>query len=267
MSREIRRNKVISLNAFSAIVLHMKAYAILLASLFQIFGSNAPMVFNWGQSISERSNEANAIITPPGIAFAIWGPIFLSCVLFGIYAVKKRTKIPQIIGTVGTPSISIFCLSGIWGLWVPFHGTDFISLIIISLAAFIGLMLMHKIGNPKKYNGFENGLVIFPIALISGWLLTATTIAILSAANVHNLSWMNTESLVVIIPLLFFLVATVAFTIHKTKNYWYAIAPVWGLANLGIGKLSQNIDTEIGIASLAGALLVSAIGLDRFLRQ
>jgi len=248
-------------------VLGMKAYGILLASLFQIFGSNAPMVFNWGQSISERSDEANAIITPPGIAFAIWGPIFLSCVLFGIYAVKKRTKLPKIIDTVARSSISIFCLSGIWGLWVPFHGTDFVSLIIISVAAFMGLMLMFRIGNPKNYNGSENGFVIFPIALISGWLLTATSIAILSAANVHDLSWMNTESLVVVIPLLLVLVTTVVYTICKTKNYWYALAPVWGLTTLGISKLIQNIDTEIGIASLAGGLLIAAIGLYSFLKQ
>ena len=244
----------------------MKAYAILLAAVFQIFGSNAPMVFEWGTSISERSAEANAIITPPGFAFSIWGPIFLSCLLYGFYAVAKRRTLPTLIQKTAWPSVGIFTLAGLWGLWVPFNGTDGVSLVIIILAAVLGLRLMYQIGDPKVYSRSLNGLVIFPIALISGWLITASAIAVLSAINVHQLSMIDTESFAVVVPLLFVLVASVALTVYKTKNFWYGIAPVWGLSALAIGKLGADIDTEIGVVSLVGAVVVAVVSGYRLVR-
>jgi hypothetical protein len=238
----------------------MKSYAILLAALFQVFGSSAPMAFNWGQSISEQSAEASSIITPPGYAFSIWGPIFLACFIYGLYAVKNRNKLPDIVDKVGWLSVAMFVTCGAWGLWVPFNGTDIVSFIIISAGAALGMRIMYIIGSPKKYSNVEKGTVVFPLSLLAGWLITATTVSVLGTANYHNITLVNTDAFTTVLPLLLVLISLVMLTLYKTKNYFYALAPVWGLGTLSLEKLMMG-EVNLGVAAAAGALLILVTGV------
>jgi len=238
----------------------MKPFAILLAALFQIFGSSAPMAFNWGKSIAEQANVSNSIITPPGYAFSIWGPIFLACFIYGLYAVKNRNNLPAVIDKVGWLSVAMFMTCGIWGLWVPFNGTDIVSFIIISAGAAIGMRIMYLIGSPKKYSNLENGTVVFPLSLLAGWLVTATTVSVFAVANFHNFTLIDTSAFTSVVVLLLGLISLVMLTLYKTKNYWYALAPAWGLGTLGLQKLSMG-SVDLGVAAAAGSLLILATGI------
>ena len=237
----------------------MKRILLFCAAVFQILGSSLPMVFNWGQSIAQRSEQANAIITPPGFAFSIWGPIFLLGLVLGVYGLLRRQKNNLLIDKVAWPTILLFTLCGSWGLWVPFYGTDLISFVVIAGMAFIGVFIMFAIGNPSQYAASDKWCVLFPVTLLAGWIMAATSISVVAVAKFYSITFVNPDSLIVTLPVLCSLVGIVSFTVFKTHNFLYVLAPVWALSTLSYDKYTQNSSLDIALAAAIGAVVLVCV--------
>mgnify|MGYP006147974547 CR=1 FL=1 len=66
---------------------------ILATTLFAIVIGQAQILMGWGQSPAEFAADSDATLRVAGYAFAIWGPIFLLDVVFGVAQARVRDTV------------------------------------------------------------------------------------------------------------------------------------------------------------------------------
>ena len=150
-----------------------RAALVLLFALAQAVMAFWPDLRGWQNTISTRSAALPTPVVPVPPAFAIWGPIFLSCGAFGIWQALPANWGDPLLRRVGWVALALFAGNVLWEARVPRRGLDWASVAIISAELILALWLLLAISG-AGLSGGEWWLVAFPFGLFAGWVSAAT---------------------------------------------------------------------------------------------
>lgn len=215
-------------------------------------GLSGSAAFN-GKTVGAVSDKYNTLIAPAGYAFAIWGVIYLSLLVFvgyqwySYYKLKQDDEIKQTGVWLSLANIA----NGLWitawlneslGMSVLLIFTLLVSLIIITVR------LRLEIWNAPKRTIF---FTWWPIAIYLGWIIVASVSNV--AAYLVSIGWYGgflSENIwtiiIIVIASIIYLWLVFSRNLRET-----AMVGVWAL--VAISARHWNEYSGIAIAAIIGA--------------
>ncbi|MGB5982970.1 MAG: hypothetical protein WBG46_12575 [Nonlabens sp.] len=226
-----------------------------------------------GKTVGDLSAEYNNLFTPASYAFSIWGVIFISLLVFGVYGVysafaKASTALPE--GGIPNYRKDFVLTTSPWFLianifctvWVAFWLEEMIGLsvfcmfgILLSLFMCINKLDMEIWDAPFPIIAF----VWWPLCLYSGWI---------SVASIANVSaWLNGSFQIDFDIQLYSTIAmiVVAFCVNLLMIIYrnmreFALVGVWALVAIFVRHLNEY-NSIAYTALVLGVLLFVAAGI------
>ena len=240
--------------ARQVIVLAMALFQLASPFLFPVDWSAAPA------AQGSPRNMAPSPLVPAGYAFAIWIPIYLGAVVYGVYQALPANGDNDVLRQIGWLTAIGFLACALWNGAVKFGPlwatVPLIFVLFLSIAA--AFMIAARSGAEDL-----DMFVLAPLALYAGWLSVALLI---NPSEVLPGYGFNRFGLSVEVWSVAMLSATAALALYILSltqfNMIYAGAVVWGLtavvlANFGrSGLLSVQLTAGAAIAVIL--LLVAA---------
>jgi translocator protein len=225
-----------------------------------VVGTIATLVFNWmastgilgGISTGDVSDKYPSLITPIGLAFTIWGLIYLGLTLFTIVQLKAsniETLKPVRLLYLGT------CVAN--SLWLYLWSLEMMVACLVVIVALLALLAainirLHRIDSKEIY-----WFATAPFGIYFGWVTAATilnaTIALISLGVTFG---DRNDSLIG--ALLMVVAGIIAVAVRfAMKNYFFPLAITWAALMIAIGN-SANLPVTIGASVAVVFSLISA---------
>ena len=215
------------------------------------------MALGWGLSPSEFSDQGDSTLRVAGFAFTIWAIIYAWLVVYAVYQALPSTTESSLTRLLGWPSF--VTLSAI-GLWVIASAADWkwATVVIIVIAALATLTPLVRNGSrwreePRR----RQALVVWPLALVTGWLTIASLVNALTVLTMKDLI---TESSADLWALGAVLVAAVLalWVTWRTRIWTYPVPIAWGL--IGAFFAQRTDGNDLLAFSALGAAVVIIVG-------
>lgn len=225
-----------------------------------VVGTIAMLVFNWmastgilgGLTTGDVSDKYPSLITPIGLAFTIWGLIYLGLTLFTIVQLKAsniETLKPVRLLYLGT------CVAN--SLWLYLWSLEMMVACLVVIVALLALLAainirLHRIDSKEIY-----WFATAPFGIYFGWVTAATilnaTIALISVGVTFG---DRNDSLIG--ALLMVVAGIIAVAVRfAMKNYFFPLAITWAALMIAIGN-SANLPVTIGASVAVVFSLISA---------
>lgn len=156
-------------------------------SVAQVVAAFLPGLRGSGRTIAARSAEKPTPVTPAGPFFAVWGPIYLSCLAFAGWLVwgvlAGDADAARVAAAAGWPAAGLFLGNTLWAAWVPGRGLDLGSVLIIVAEVACGLWALAELralAEARPLTGLGFWLGAAPVRFLTGW---ATAAAWVNAAS------------------------------------------------------------------------------------
>lgn len=213
----------------------------------------------FGPTNGALSDRYPTLVVAAGYAFAIWGPIFLLDVVFGVWQFSSRRRSDGVLPALRLPAALGFALTA---LWMPVFSQQWFwlaLLIIWSSLACLALCAVRLSRDPTPEAG-QRWFAWLPLSLHAGWLSLA---AILNTAQVivaYRL--LPTDDMLGWSLGLFVLAAVMLLTLNQRMrgNLAYAAAAVWALAAVYVKQSASDLagaHIAAWIAIVLAALVVA----------
>lgn len=215
-------------------------FLLLPVALLQLLTAYVPTALGWGEPIGTRAT-ADGIPPelPPGLFFAIWGPIFLAYVVIAIYALAKDT---ELVRRLAFPLVISGLLTAIWMVSSQVIGNplmDFVLLIPVFCATWLAAYRFDTM------RGLGGSVIKWTAdiltGLLAGWLTVATAISVPRAGRYllgqgpTDSEWISLWSVIATIS-----VATYVFKRRISRSAWYYWAAAWGLLGIIVNNWTRT---------------------------
>lgn len=219
-----------------------------------------PQMTGLGRTNLEQSLASDTLLVPYGLAFAIWFPIFVGCIIYGIVQAMPQNRTQPIFKAIGWWTAAGFALVCLWALcsaYPPIVPARWLTALIF-IPAVLCLCQAVVIGTRRKdeFIGSEKYL-LWPLSWIAGWCSLA---AFLNWAQlgVHDVIGFGMPPLIICLLTLAAALGWAVIMLRRTSgNYAYLFPIVWGLAFLIYARLGQTPTAPpIAIAAGLGALVL-----------
>ncbi len=213
------------------------------------------------QNMGDVSDKYDALFTPAGITFSIWGVIYVALFAFCIYHLVKSFKsgtddeANQHIQKLG----KLFIINNLSiSIWVFAFLNEYllisVILIVIQLST---LALAHiRLNIYNTQSGLKSKIfTFFPLTIYFAWICIATIANIsawLVSINFEGFGLTNISWTIVMISTAILLSV---FIIINRKNYWFSLVIIWALYGI---ILKRN---EAGADEFSGIVLTAWIGV------
>jgi translocator protein len=217
-----------------------------------------------GVDTGELSDRYPTLVVPAGYTFAIWGPIFLLCIIYAVYQALPSQRDNPLLRAVGWWSAAAFAGNTVW--IVVFQNQLFllaeliIVAILVSLAA--AFIAVGRLGRPLTRA--EQWFAMAPLGLLFGWITVANVASaaqtlVATGWNGWGIGEVQWSIALLLLGGVFALVVTA-----RSANVAYVVAAVWGLGGIIANHWSSTLPIGITAASLIVALvLVLAVAWTR----
>lgn len=212
------------------------------------------------------SDSFGALFTPAGYVFAIWGVIYLTLAIFGVYQVLPAQKDNTRIDRIGIWFILANLFNGAWIF--AWHYLQFTVSLLLMLGLLISLLVIYlRLGiGVSKIAPNERWLVDMPFSIYLGWISVAT-IANVSVVLL-DLNWNGfgvSETIWTVVMLVIGTLLGLLMTLRRSEVF-YTLVLIW--AFIGITQNGSG-DQLVTITAWAGSaiLLVIIIIARSFLRK
>ncbi|RAK52393.1 hypothetical protein [Phenylobacterium deserti] len=209
---------------------------------------------NWGLTASEFSQSGDQTLRVAGYAFSIWGVIYTG---LAAYAVRRllRPGGARERALDGPLALASLCC----GLWILAAGADqrwlTVAIIFAGLvAALVGLSRLARTG--RDFTWPERLTVLWPIALLAGWLTAASIVNVLTVATAEGLIEPSLRTPAAIVGVLAAGAIAIA-TLLATRFASYAAPVAWGLVGAFVAERSDQ--PLVAYAALGCAALLLAV--------
>ncbi|MEM1211201.1 MAG: hypothetical protein AAGI68_02780 [Planctomycetota bacterium] len=232
-----------------------RAAVVLVTCLAQVTLPYLPRLLRLTEDIGSRSDADRTLLTPPGYAFAIWGPLFLGSLAYAITQALPRYRDRPLFRRTGYPAAIAFAANAAWAVYVPLVALDFFSFLLLVLGLTALLIAVARIRRQRTPTLVERGMAL-PLLALAGWLTAATMLGVAYALLPSN------PGLASLLPTLIggALVATAV--AYRSASLTYAAAAAWAFLTIGLSNL-QSGSVVLGSAALAAALVIPAAALAR----
>src|SRR5918995_5038484 len=145
--------------------------ATVVGALFQVLaGAIVP--------IGAIAGETPSLIIPSDYAFAIWGPIFLLCLVYAAYQVLPANRQNPLLRRVGWFFAGAFFLNGLWEVLVPLRQPVLLQTILAGIFACLAVAYLRLVRSEQGVLGqVDRWLVALPLGLLFGWITAANVIS------------------------------------------------------------------------------------------
>ena len=209
-----------------------------------------------GQTQAVVSAKYPTLLTPAGMAFSIWGVIFLSLLLYAGWQLLPAQRELSLPDALAKPLTLVSVGLGTWvvlfahELIVPSAGVMFLLLAATAMAY----------GRTRRriFAGAAPRLAGVPFSLLLGWLSVAAVINFTIA--IRELGWQTADGASVTLTL-GLIVAVVALGLLMSRVFRDLVFPVviaWALVWVWVARLREF--PELGWAALIGATVVVIAG-------
>ena len=227
-----------------------RAVAVFVACIAQVVLSFFPERLGFEQTIGDRSDAVRTLLTPPDYAFAIWGPLFLGCLVFAILHALPRNLRTPLFRKTGWYVAATFAANAAWVVYVPAIGLDLGSYVLL-LAILTCLVVVTMIVRRDTTAGRGQRLAMLPILALAGWISAAATAAASQTLLPGDAA--VPALLVVLVAGSAFALAVAAYS----ASVAYALTAGWGFATVGLVNLDGG-SAMIGFVAAAAAVLTVA---------
>ena len=241
---------------------------VLASAVFAVVVGESQQLLGWGQTPAEFSADSDATLKAAGYAFAIWGLIYVAILAYAVRQALRQTGESLLIHRFGWPSVIAFL--GI-GWWVIAAACDWetatVVLIFASLIALL-LPLLHNADAIRALGRAERDrwLVVWPLALLAGWLTVAAPLNLLTVAT-GNEALPAALGPTVWAMLAIAIVALVAVAVtFRLRMMAYALPVSWGLLGAFVAEQERNTPLAYVALTAAVAVLIAAVILTFRLR-
>jgi hypothetical protein len=206
-----------------------------------------------GLMTGEISDRFGALFTPAGYVFAIWGLIYVTLTIFGVYQILPAQRNNERIDRVGIWFILANLFNGSWIL--AWHYQQFILSIIIMFGLLASLLVIYmrlQIG-VSKIKPTERWLVDLPFSIYLGWISVAT-IANVSVVLIDN-NWNGfgiSATVWTVIMIAVALLLGIIMTMKRNEAA-YTLVLVWALVGIFHNSSGNSI---VQISALIAAILL-----------
>lgn len=237
-----------------------------LRTILVVFLAVAQMVVGFFPGLLGASNDVGAMVepyrtplVPAGWAFAIWGLLYLGCLVFAAFHTINRHD--PLVARVGWLAALSFLGTTLWVPhqltygpgWASFIGLEWI--LLTTLAAILAIRLDPR---PGAFRGFAYGAII----ALAGWITVASP-AGLSLALVFESGWdLGEDRTGAVFPILLGWLPIAWGLTYFIRSWFYAVPIMWGLFGVAMANQSEQ-QFFIGVLALA----TSFAGLTLFARK
>ncbi|MFT3996269.1 MAG: hypothetical protein QM667_02590 [Asticcacaulis sp.] len=223
----------------------------------QIVTSQSPEWFGIGRSVVERSAETSHPLVPLGPAFAIWGVIYVYALVSAVWAIRHPDN--RVLKTAGGPMAIIWAMNALWSLWVPLNGIDGVSVILIAISVITGLYALVRLKHMATDRS-EQGFVIAPLALVTGWVSAAMVVNLTSALVQMN-AMPDPRIMMVSLCFLLVLIAFGGVMTRLTHSLVYATPLIWALGWIAAANMLRQNEPLMAFTALMGMGLILVLML------
>lgn len=237
----------------------LRQFAVVLTAISQVYFS-----YSIGREVGAIAQENRSVILPASYAFAIWGAIFLLCLLYAVYQALPVNRESPVFRAVGWWSAGAFLCNTIWNQ--IFISRQFVlsQVVIFCGLLFAGMAFSRFVqtAKPGRLTSVENWVVAPALGLLFGWLTAANVVGLASVLVASGFSPTGKGAEIGGAALLLFGSAVAVFIVIFSRtgpsSAWitYAAAVIWALIAV---LLEQNSTSMlVGLTAVVGIVLVVA---------
>ncbi|WP_276134540.1 TspO/MBR family protein [Polluticoccus soli] len=125
-----------------------------------------------GRSMVEITDQYDTLFRPAGYAFAIWGVIYLSFIIYAVYQLLPAQRANKLYDNVATT----FIISNLLGMaWqVAFRNDVITASLAIIIAMLVSSIVMYALTRNAALANRTNKWISVPFGLYMAWLSVAT---------------------------------------------------------------------------------------------
>lgn len=230
----------------------LRVSLVLIAAIGQALMAYWPELRRWPETTPSRSAALRSPVVPIEWAFAIWGLLFLGCVVFGVWQALPAQLDDPLARTIGWWAFALFVGNILWEAWVPKRSLDWVSAAIIVVELALVLVILFEIARQAP-EGLRFWLAAAPFQLLGGWIAAATFVNIASTLMLSG-ARIGTGISLALIAGAGLLGAGVA---YLTGAWLFAAAVGWALFGVIVANLVR--ERNLPVAACAGAMLVAVV--------
>jgi hypothetical protein len=152
-----------------------RQFAIVFTAIFQIYAS-----YVQGSQNGVIAQEIRSLVLPATYAFAIWGPIFLLCLVYAIYQALPQHRTSPALRASGWWAAGAFLANGVW--IYAFTSRQFVlaQFIIIAgwLCATSAFLLYARAVTSDRAASIDQWIIGPAFGLLAGWLTAASFVGL-----------------------------------------------------------------------------------------
>ncbi|WP_409432572.1 hypothetical protein ACJ3XI_10230 [Litorimonas sp. RW-G-Af-16] len=200
------------------------------------------------------------ILVPFGVAFAIWLPIFVGCIAYGVLQFFRANRTREIFRQSGWWTAAGFAGVCGWALISAFAPAEFVQwgtalIFVPTMLCLVKAMLILSRGRGSLCK-IERFLVKLPIALIAGW--TSIAVFLNWTPILDNAIGGVTPPLLPSFIMLGLALLWAAVNIYKSGSRAYAFPILWGLSFLAVRHFTDGGTIVIAYGALIGIVILLA---------
>ena len=237
--------------------------AIVFGAIFQIYAS-----YGVGNSVGTIAQEFRSLIIPATYAFAIWGPIFILCLVYAIYQALPSQRENSIFRAIGWWTVGAFITNGVWSY--TYTNRQFILAQIILLAGFVfagGAYLRFAREVPAaRANNLDNRLIGPMLGLLFGWITGANVVGLAGTLIAQGFAATGPSAEIGGAALLLVggLVAFFVILASRQSSHgaWvtYGASVLWALVAVIVEQRSASMVTTAAAGATAGLVILAVLG-------
>lgn len=242
---------------------------VLALAVLSVVVAYVQMGFGIGQTPEQFAADSDATLRVAGYAFAIWGLIYTSLIIYAVRQALPATGESRLINKFGWPSALAF--AGI-GLWIIASAMDWegatVGLIFMALLALMIPMAQEAPtirALPLKHR--DRWMVVWPLALLGGWLTVASPLNLITVLTGNgDLPAMLSPTVWAMIAIAAAGLVTLAMSAALRTVAW-SIPVAWGLVGAFVAEHERNPPLAMVAVGAAVAVLVGAVLLSLAFRR
>jgi hypothetical protein len=206
-----------------------------------------------GLNQAQFAAQGDSTLRAAPYAFAIWGLIYLGLVAYAVFQLRARES--AVLARFGWPSV-VSILS--CGVWIVASALDLKAASVAIILIGLGAALTPLLAGPIAASGRERWLVVWPNALLAGWLSAAAVLNLVTVLTAKGLIGAGGADAWALGAVAVVVVAALAVAV-RGRSVVYLLPVAWALMGVHVAEMGAR-QTLSWMAVAAAGLILAAAG-------